>query len=115
MAAASLKEAAQDAFPNLNTLWIANTMKTNIASFCDAALAIFVDQDINGHPVANWTILLDAAQAEMPGTNVSFLSLVAAADQLYRLCWIGSYLHGAGLIKAAQATSLLAAYNTAFT
>jgi hypothetical protein len=111
--AANLKEAAQDAFGNLNTLWLATTLKAKLALFCDAALPIFPQERDNNHPVSNWTTLLDALQDAMPASP-TFLDLNAAVDQLYRLCWIGYYLQGQSLITSAQATALLAAYNLQF-
>ena len=111
--AATLKDAATDAFGNLNTLWLADVLKAKIAAFCDLALPIFPqEQDLN-HPVSNWTTLLDALQDAMP-TPQTFLNLNQAVDQVYRLCWVAYYLQQQNLITNAQATTLLAAYNAQF-
>lgn len=111
----TLKDAAHEAFDNLYTLWLADTLKSQTATFCDAVLAQVSEQDVNARQVADWATLLDITQDQMPGASVSFTTgLVVAADQVYRLCWLAYALNQQGLLTNAQATAILAAYNAAY-
>lgn len=114
-AAANLQVAAVDAFDNLHTLWLADTLKAKLTAFNISTLAIFPQEDPNNHPCSNWAVLLYGLSDQMPLANVPYDGLITAADWVYRLCWVADRLDTDGLITAAQATALLAAYNLQFT
>lgn len=115
MSESTLISAAQNAFTNLDVLWVAGTLKTQLVAFYTGLFPLFPDQAPNNHPVANWGVLLAAATSQLPSSNVSFLSLAVIADQLYRLCYLASVLATQNLISNTQATALLALYNAEFT
>lgn len=113
--APDLPTAANDSFDDLHTLWLANTLKTQLTAFCRTLLPDFDQQNINGHPVSNWLILILALATQMPSTNVSYDNLITAADQVYRICWVTQQLGNVQtLITTAQATAVLAQYNAKF-
>lgn len=114
-AAGTLIIAAIDAFDNLHTLWLADTLKTKLTAFNIATLGIFPQETPNNHPCSNWAVLLYALSSQMPASNVTYDALITSADWVYRLCWIANQLEIDGLITSAQATALLAAYNLQFT
>lgn len=114
--AANLPEAADDAFDNLNTLWLAGTLKSKLGAFCTSLLDTFPQQDQNANPVSNWLVVIFALQSGLPATNVSYLSLIDAVDKIYKICWMTNQLGVVqSLIKTAQATAVLTAYNAQFT
>lgn len=115
--AANLPEAASDAFDNLHTLWLADTLKTKLVAFVTAVLPLFPQVEPGGRPVSNWATLIYSLASQMPSTNVPYDGLITSADQVYRLCWITNQLGvvQTGQITSAQATAVLAAYNLQFT
>lgn len=113
--AADLPEAANDSFDDLNTLWLAGTLKAQLIAFCRALLPIFDQQDVDGHPVSNWLVLILASATQLPASNVPYDGLITAADQVYRICWITQQLGNVQtLITSAQATAVLTQYNAKF-
>lgn len=116
MAAASLPIAATEAFDNLRTLWLADTLKAKLIAFCQAILPVFPQSEVNSHPVSNWATLIYALATEMPATNVPYEGLATAADQVYRICWMANQLGNVqSLITPTQTTFVLTTYNAQFT
>lgn len=114
--AANLPEAASDAFDNLHTLWLADTLKTKVTAFCVALLPTFPQVEINSHPVSNWLTLIYALASQMPATNVIYDDLITSADMIYRVCWIANQLGVVqNLISNLQVTAVLTQYNLQFT
>jgi len=115
-AAATLPDAASDAFANLRTLWLADTLKTKLTAFCRAVLPEFPQSEDNSHPVSNWAVLIYALASQMPASNVTYDDLITAADEVYRICWITNQLGVEQTqISGAQAAFVLATYNAQFT
>lgn len=112
--ATTLPEAAFQAYSNLYTLYLANTLKTQVAAFCAAILPTFPDETPDGRPVANWATLLYVTSSQMPSSSVPYTSLNDAATQLYKLCFMAQALKDAGLITASQASAVLTQYNAKF-
>lgn len=122
--AADLEEAAGLAFDNLFGLWLAgdNQLKTATATFCRTLLPVFPESDATARPIADWLTLLYAQSSLMPTVNttnpptlVPYESLLTTADQVYRLCWLGSEATSTSpRLSSTQMTALLAAYNAQF-
>lgn len=109
--ATTLAQAAGQAFDNLNVRFLANAMKNALTLFWKDTINIFPDGDVNSHPVSNWLTVIAAIADQMPAANVPIEQLTAAAEAVYRLCWMASFLQSAALITNAQAASLLSFYN----
>ncbi len=112
--ATTLSQAAGQAFDNLHVLWLANQLggtSGRIALFCQGSLPIFPPTLPGGEPVGNWLAVFYALGVTLPTTNVPISQLTEAAQILYRLCWMAFSVIGNG-ISTAQATQLLAQYNT---
>jgi len=122
MAAANLQAAAAAAYTNLDTQWVAGTLKTALTTFWQSIDATFPDQSPNNQPIGNWIALIAAVAYECPATppfgvgnpKDQWTFFNTAAQYVYRICWLGDYLDGQGLISSAQATALLAAFNACF-
>ena len=109
--AVSLSQAAGQAFDNLHIRWLANQMKSTLTIFASTALPTFPEADPSSNPVSNWLTLIAALAAPMAATNVPIEQLTTAAQFVYRLCWVASFLQAQGGITNTQATFLLATYN----
>lgn len=109
--ATSLAQAAGQAFDNLHIRWLANQLKSVLAAFSQATLPTFPESAPNSNPVSNWLTLVGALAQPMPATNVPIDQLTDAAEFVYRLCWMASFLQTSGGITNAQANFLLASYN----
>jgi hypothetical protein len=113
--ATTLPQAAGLAFDNLQVLWlIPGLLKQRLGLFCDTSLPFFLDQDVNGRPVANWLTVLSTLADLMPVSDVPIELLTQAAEYVYRVCWMGNTLRVANLITATQASNLLGNYNGQF-
>lgn len=116
--AATLEQAAGQAFDNLYAKWVAGTAKTNLVAFAAAALPVFPESEPASHPISNWAAVIGSSAAVMPNGNsftfVNYDLIVAAANYLYRMCWMASKLETQTSITTAQGVALLAAYNAAF-
>jgi len=113
--ASSLSQAAGQAFDNLFVKWSVGQLKISMSFFWPQVMAIFPDSQANGRPVANWGTVLASAENQTPNGKPIMTYLNNAAQIVYRLCWMGSYLQSVALITNAQANDLLAAYNGSFT
>lgn len=109
--ATSLAQAAGQAFDNLHIRWLANQLKSVLTIFSQTALPTFPESAPDSNPVSNWLTLIAALAAPMPATNVPIDQLTLAAQFVYRLCWMASFLQSSGGITNTQATFLLATYN----
>ncbi len=109
--AANLIQAAGQSYNNLFTLWQANTVRTKLLAFWTACNLVFDEQTPNDQPPANWIVLMADLTTNMPATNVPFAELNAAAQYVYRFCWLVQELVTLTLLKVAQGTAVLAAYN----
>lgn len=109
--ATTLAQAAGQAYDNLHIRWEANALKATLDTFWRTVIDQFPESEPNSHPVSNWFILISALADGMASTNVPIDQLTQAANYVYRLCWVGNFLQGSGLISNAQATFLLSSYN----
>lgn len=124
MAEANLQSAATNAYTHLYTQFKngGGSLRASLLTFQQQGIGSFpaaVGTDpINNQPVAYWLALAASLAWELgtaaPGDAPTPIFLERAAQIVYRACWIGSYLQSTGKIANAQATALLAAYNTAF-
>jgi hypothetical protein len=109
--AISLAQAAGQAFDNLNVRFQADLLKAVLTQFWQATINLFPESDVNSHPVSNWITVIAALADPMPVTDVPLEQLTDAAEFVYRLCWMASFLQSSGGITNGQATSLLGFYN----
>jgi hypothetical protein len=109
--ATTLSQAAGQAYDNLHIRWLANQLKSVLASFSAATLNTFPQSAPSNNPVSNWLTLIAALAAPMPATNVPIEQLTEAAEFVYRLCWMANFLQSTGGITNTQANFLLASYN----
>ena len=114
--AASLVEAANLAWSNLEAKSIAGTLRTNMLAFAAAAPASFSPNTPGDRPIVNWLAVIRSFAGVMSGVAVIWTGdgLRRAADLIYRICSIGAQLLGQNTITAGQGAALLAAYNAAF-
>lgn len=110
-AALTLEAAAGQAFDNLQIRWLANQLRTNLTLFWQQTLPTFPQGQAEAHPVSNWLTVLAALSSQLPATNVPIDQLTLAAEAVYRLCWMASFLQDSGGISSAQGTVILSAYN----
>lgn len=118
----NLPTAAAASYGDLNTLWLAGTLKAALTSFWQGILITFGDQfpeqQANSHPVSNWLAVIASLAQNMPNANVPYNDFIAAVQDVYRLCWMTQQLLNQNLITAAQATtgagSVLVQYNANF-
>lgn len=108
--AASLSEAAGDAYDNLAVRWTTSTLKTTLTLFWQATIGIFPEDNITTHPVSNWITLI-AALADTTSNTPPITDLTEAAQFVYRLCWMAATLANQGTVTTAQADALLIQYN----
>lgn len=124
-AAASLPEAADQAYDNLFPLWSAGTLKARLIAFANSLIVtpdLFPEEFDNNHPVSNWcALILSLTEAMHPifappitGAAVPYPLLNSAANFIYRLCWVSEYLRQHTMITTSQANAILAAYNLNF-
>jgi hypothetical protein len=111
-AAPTLAAAAGQAFDNLQVRYAQGTLKTTLTIFWGQNLSLFPEATPDSHPVSNWLTVLAALAALMPTGTPPLAQLTSAAEAVYRLCWMASYLQGTGGITNTQAATLLASYNT---
>jgi len=116
--AATLEQAAGQAYANLSTKWASNLLKSRLTQFWQASIGptadVFPEQNANSRPVANWMTVIAAISSLLPATDVPIEQLSESATAVYKVCWLAFVLNGQGLVTNAQATALLAAYNAAF-
>jgi hypothetical protein len=119
----SLQTAALQAYDNLYTWWLAGSLKTKVASFAAQVLIIggFDDGHAQSLPVTSWAVILGSLASSMQlsafppvSTKFPFADLEAAAEALYKICWLTSGLEEINQVNAEQATSVLTAYNGIF-
>jgi hypothetical protein len=113
-AAATLLEAAGIAYDNLYVKWQLNQLKIRLTNFCSGVSPSFPDSDVNGRPIGNWLIPIRALAQDIPAVGVQLDDLTTAAQQIYRICYLGSQLEASGQITPAQAAALLLQYNGNF-
>jgi hypothetical protein len=109
--AATLDEAAKQAWANLEPFAVAGTLRTRLIAFGAIVRPLFPETLAAGHPVANWNAVLEGFALTMAATANQYPLLRIAADYLYRLCLMGQTLVP---VLATQTTALLAAYNATF-
>jgi hypothetical protein len=109
--ATSLAQAAGQAYDNLHIRWLANGLQSTLTIFWQTTIDTFPEAAPNSNPVSNWLTLIAALAAPMPATNVPIDQLTQAAEFVYRLCWMASFLQSSGGITNTQAAFLLATYN----
>lgn len=110
-AAPTLAAAAGQAFDNLTSHYIAGNLKITLDQFWGANLDSFPESEPNSHPVSNWLTVIAALADIMPTGQPPLVQLTQAAEAVYRLCWMASFLRGSGGISHDQADALLASYN----
>lgn len=110
--AATLPQAAGLAYDNINVHWINNSLTSRLTNLWQTALPSFGESEVNSRPVSNWLVVLSVQSANMPNTHVPLDQVSAAAQTVYRMCWMASVLQANGGITAGQAADLLAAYNS---
>lgn len=121
--AADLQQAAGLAFDNLYAKWIGGlgVLTTAFQNFNNDVNAIFTsdggDNSENERTVSNWLVIGFKIQATIP---TAFIGNILPQDffnqmvqYVYRICYAGFAANGSR-ITGAQATALLAAYNTRF-
>lgn len=111
MAAATLIEAAGLAYNNCFTLWTANTLKTKLTAFAAACAPVFIEDRPGDQPCGNWLVLIAALAKDMIAVDVPFTDLNAAAQYVFRFCWLTTSLNTLTIVSNAQAAAVLAAYN----
>ncbi len=109
--ATTLAQAAGQAFDNLHIRWLSNSLKGALTTFCQTTLDTFPEAQPDFHPVSNWLVLISGFAVTLPTTNVPINQLTTAAQYVYRLCWMASFLQSSGQISTTQANFLLASYN----
>ncbi len=113
-AAATLQAAAGSAFDNL-PVWFAirySQAVPRLTAFCSRNIGQVPAADVPSRPIQNWIAVLAAQTTQIPLTPAhDLVSLDAAAQVVYRLCWNVSDLRSKGFIDAGQAAAVLAAYN----
>ena len=109
--ALTLAQAAGQAYDNLHIHWLANGLKATLTTFWQTTLDSFPESEPTSHPVSNWLTLIAGLTATLPSTNVPINQLTQAAQYVYRLCWMASFLQTQGGITNTQASFLLASYN----
>ncbi len=113
-AAATLQEAAGSAFDNLQ-VWFAisnGQAKTRLEAFWSGIIGQFPVANVPSRPIQNWIAVLAAQTTQIPTTPAhDLVSLDAAAQVVYRLCWNVSDMATKGFITAGQAAAVLTAYN----
>jgi len=114
--AATLVEAANLSYKQLDLKWTANTLDTATLAFATAANPTFPDSDQNSRPVGNWLILIDALVSTMPTGVVSLMDFNQAVEFVSRMCYAAFTINAQTppLITNGQAIALLAAWNAAF-
>lgn len=121
--APSLQAAALQAYDNLYTWWLAGSLKTKVAAFAAQVLIIggFDDGHAQSIPVTSWAVILGSLASSMQisafppiSSHFPFSDLEAAAEALYKICWLTDGLHEIDQVSAEQATSVLTAYNGNF-
>jgi hypothetical protein len=112
--AANLLEAAGIAYDNLYVRWQLNQLKIRLNNFVAGVTATFPDGDANSRPIGNWLIPIRALGEVIPSVGVELDDLTAAAQMIYRICYLGSQLEASGQISAAQGNALLLQYNGQF-
>jgi hypothetical protein len=108
--ATTLSQAAGQSFDNLAVFFDTNQLKSRVTTFCAQTIGIFPQQESGSHPVSNWIAVFAALSARMPTSAVPIDQLTAAAEILYRLCWMAFSIIGNG-ITTAQASALLNSFN----
>lgn len=108
--AANLAQAAGMTFDNMQIWWIANQLQARLDQFWSGILPTFPESDETSHPVSNWLTVIASLTQTFP-TIMNLTQLTQAAEAVYRLCWMASYLQGTGGITSSQAVDLLSAYN----
>jgi hypothetical protein len=109
--ALTLAQAAGQAFDNLQIRWLTDGLQFALTQFWKSTIDTFPDGDVNSHPVSNWLTVMASLADQMPAVAVPIDQLTAAAEVVYRLCWMGDFLQSNGNISTAQASILLARYN----
>lgn len=110
-AAPSLAAAAGDAFDNLQLRFVAGTIKSQLTVFWQQVLPTFPEADPGSRPVADWLTVLASLTDQMETGTPPLIQLTGAAEVMYRLCWMASFLQTSGGITNAQGAFLLASYN----
>lgn len=114
----SLLEAARNAWPNLQPIFLTSSaaLVTALNSFADTTLAQLPEQQVGVHPVINWLLQVKAlaAKLDVTGYDLADSSVLRAAwNPVYRACWIAVNLTSSEMSNA-QKTAMLNAYNAAF-
>ena len=109
--ALSLAQAAGQAFDNLYVQWLSNNLKSVLTGFWQTTIDTFPQSAPDSNPVSNWLVLIAALADPMAASFVPLAQLTQAAEYVYRVCWMASFLQSSGGITNAQATFLLAQYN----
>lgn len=109
--AANLAQAAGMTFDNMQLWWITNQLKVRLDQFWSGVLSDFPESDVTSHPVSNWLTVI-ASLADTFPSIMNLTQLTQAAEAVYRLCWMASYLQGTGGISNTQAVNLLSGYNS---
>lgn len=112
--ALTLLQAAGIAYDNLYVKWQLNQLKVRLQNFCSGVSPTFPDGDERTRPIGNWLIPIRALAEEIPTVDVELDDLTAAAQMVYRICYLGSQLEANGQITAGQGAALLLQYNGAF-
>jgi hypothetical protein len=112
--AANLLQAAGIAYDNLYVKWQLNQLKARLNLFVSGVTATFPDGDERTRPIGNWLIPIRALGEVIPTVGVELDDLTAAAQMIYRICYLGSQLQANGQISAAQGNVILAQYNGNF-
>jgi hypothetical protein len=120
--ATNLQEAAYLTYDQIAILFPdATALQAALDDFVTAADPVLPDDIPNNHPVGNWLIPLATLRLLItpsgPNANCPQLFFDQMVDGVSKMCWAGRRAQLAGAatgITGAQATALLAAWNTAF-
>jgi hypothetical protein len=116
--ASTLAQAARQAWDNLQSLAVTNTLKAQVLAFTAAIKPAFADQAVlANHSITNWISVLEA-QATIASATGGWPVLRILAELVYRLCFQGDSVSTGGTnqftITPAQATLILTQYNAKF-
>ena len=110
-AATSLAQAAGQSFDNLSARYVSGQLKVRLTIFWSDNLPLFPESEPNSHPVSNWLVIIASLAEQMPTGTPPLTQLTAAAEAVYRLCWMADFLQSSGGISITQANALLGSYN----
>jgi hypothetical protein len=109
--AVNLPEAAGLALNFLEGQASFNTMRSALLGFFQGTINGFPQATLSNNPISNWFTVMASFATQLPNASFTNTQIQAAAEIVYRLCWMGEYLRLSGGITTVQANLLLDQYN----